>query len=56
MSTFNHKRLKQQELLAREDIEVIDTALRMAYTNMGDKLASQDRIDFLLAKLERMKK
>ena len=54
MSTFNHKRLKQQELLAKEDCELLLTIIDHAKPHLT--FVSKERIEFLKTKLERMKK
>ena len=47
---------KPQELLSKEDIELLTTAVKFAYTQLGDtQYASSDVTKFLLAKLQRMK-
>lgn len=51
MAGFNTKHLKKQELLAKEDCELLIEALELLEDN---SMTSKERIEFLRAKLQRM--
>lgn len=54
MSTFNHRMLKKQELLAKEDIKLIIAMLDKIELDKIEISASMERITFLRNKLKRM--
>lgn len=53
--SFNSRFISKQELLSKEDIELLLQAIDGARMH-GELNSTSDRIEFLIAKLKRMKK
>ena len=54
MNTFNYRNLKRQELLAKEEIELIIEMLNKIELDKIEITASMERLKFLRTKLNRM--